>query len=84
MSARLVDTATLAVWLGTTPREVRRQAADGTLVVARRSSGGRRGRPGLWFDLDNLRGELTAGGPAVNDVYGGVLCATAVTDGAPR
>lgn len=58
-AARLVNTETLAVWLGTTPREVRRQVANGTLVPIQRSSRGRPGRPGLWFDLDNLRGELT-------------------------
>lgn len=58
-AARLVDTATLAVWLGITPREVRRQVTAGELVAVYRSSAGQRGRPGLWFDLNNLRGELT-------------------------
>lgn len=52
-----VDTETLAAHLGTTAREVRRQAADGKLLALGRWRTGRRGRPGLWFDLDNLRPE---------------------------
>lgn len=55
-----VDTATLAAHLGIPEREVRRQAADGELLVLGRWRLGRRGRPGMWFDLDHLRpGDLT-------------------------
>lgn len=50
-----VDTAACAAHLGTSEREVRRQVAAGQLITLGRWHTGRRGRPGMWFDLDNLR-----------------------------
>lgn len=57
-----VDTATVAAHLGVGEREVRRQAAAGQLLTLGRWRTGRRGRPGLWFDLDNLRPDPPIGG----------------------
>jgi hypothetical protein len=73
---RLVDTAALAVWLATTPREIRRMVAAGEFKPRGQwGKGSRRGRPGWYFDLDNLRGELDAGSPAVNHGHDGALLA---------
>jgi hypothetical protein len=58
----MVDTATLAVYLETTPREVLRMVKAGELVPRGQwGKGSRRGRPGWFFDLDALRGGLTDG-----------------------
>jgi hypothetical protein len=54
----VVDTDTLAVHLGVTSREVRRRVAAGLLVRLGRWRTGMTGRPRMWFDLDNLRGQL--------------------------
>jgi len=54
----MVDTATLAVYLETTPREVLRMVKAGELVPRGQWGKGGRGRPGWWFDLDRLRGGL--------------------------
>lgn len=55
---RLVDTATLALWLGITPRQVARRVAAGKLKPLGQWGRGGRGRPGWFFDLDALTGEL--------------------------
>jgi hypothetical protein len=62
----MVDTATLAVYLETTPREVIRMVASGELKPLGQFGRGGRGRPGWFFDLDNLRGELDDGPSAGN------------------
>lgn len=61
---RLVDAHTVAVYLGVTTRTIRRKVASGELKpMGQFGKGSHRGRPGWFFDLDNLRGELTEDPP---------------------
>jgi hypothetical protein len=55
-----VDTATLAVALGITPRQVRRLVERGELCPLGVKRTGRRGRPGYRFDLDSLPDDHSA------------------------
>jgi hypothetical protein len=67
---RPVDTAMLAVYLDTTPREVRRQVAARALIPIGRGRVGRYGQPTWWFDLDDLYGQLDKQPePADSDQY---------------
>lgn len=63
---RLVDTATLAVYLEIPPREVRRMVAAGKLKPRGQYGKGGRGRPGWFFDLDALGEKLDETGSAGN------------------
>lgn len=55
---RLVDTATLALYLGVTTRTVARRVNAGTLTPLGQWGKGGRGRPGWFFDLDAVRDTL--------------------------
>jgi len=72
----MVDTATLALYLETKPREIIRMVAAGELKPRGQWGRGGRGRPGWFFDLDNLRGELDESESAGNHGYGGAHSAT--------
>lgn len=65
---RFVDTASLAIYLGISTRDVRRKVASGELKpLGQWGRGSRRGRPGWFFDLDAL-GEELDDHPTVADI----------------